>query len=156
MTKQPACFFSFQVSMNNFIHLKIYNFLKNIVLFKILIIVLITTSSSSCGSIIETNGYDLARWKNDKLGCEGFRKSTVSDFTKAIKPQLEGYSETQIVANLGQPDFRELYNRSQKFYYYQLEKGEQCKSSKFNKKAMYLQVRINALNYVSGSVIIKP
>lgn len=130
--------------------------MKNLVRFTFVFLFITILLSSSCTSKVETYGYDLQRWKTDKLGCQGFRKSTVGDFAKAIKPQLEGYSEKEIVANLGQPDFRELYNRSQKFYYYQLDKGEQCQSEKFNKKAMYLQIRINALNYVSGSVIIKP
>lgn len=111
---------------------------------------------NACTSEIETHGYDLARWKNDKLACQGFRERTVQDFIKWIKPQLKGDSEREIIHHLGSPDLMELYRRSQKFYYYQLRKSQGCRSKKFDKTTMYLQIRINALNRVSGVVILKP
>ncbi len=111
---------------------------------------------SSCQTPLDSTKFDLIRWKTDKLACQNFRQTSLSDFQKLIQPHLVDLSEKQLVTYLGAPDFRELYKRNQKFYYYQLEKTATCQSKIFQKKTLHLAVRMNALNRVSSVTISKP
>jgi len=115
---------------------------------------------SGCDTPLDSTKFDLTHWKNDKLACENFRQTSLSDFKKLIQPHLIDLSEKQLVNYLGAPDFRELYKRNQKFYYYQLEKTVACQSKTqskiLQKNTLYVVVRMNALNKVSSVTISKP
>jgi hypothetical protein len=100
---------------------------------------------------IDTQGFDLQTWKNDKKGCESKRASLLADFEQKVKPQLEGLSEIQVANLLGKADFAILAERNQKFYRYYIEEGEQCGK---NKKARYVQIRFSALNIVNEVTVV--
>jgi hypothetical protein len=95
---------------------------------------------------IDTQGFDLQTWKNDKKGCQNKRVALLVDFEQKIKPKLEGLREIQVNNLLGKADFSLLAERNQKFYRYYLEEGEQCGK---NKKARYINIRFSAINVVN-------
>ena len=109
-------------------------------------------SLSACNNAnIDTEGFDLASWKNDKKGCQNKRITLLADFEKKIKPKLEGLREIQVANLLGKADFALLAERNQKFYRYYLEEGEQCGK---NKQARYINIRFNATNMVNEITIV--
>lgn len=106
----------------------------------------------ACGSQnIDTQGFDLETWKNDKKGCMNKRLSLLADFEQKVKPKLEGLTEMQVNQLLGKADFSLLAERNQKFYRYYLEEGEQCNK---NKKARYINIRFNATNMVNEVTLV--
>jgi hypothetical protein len=100
---------------------------------------------------IDTQGFDLLTWKNDKKGCQGKRANLLADFEQKVKPKLEGLREIQVANLLGKADFSILAERNQKFYRYYIEEGEQCGK---NKKARYVQIRFSALNIVNEVTVV--
>jgi hypothetical protein len=107
---------------------------------------------ASCNSKeIDTQGFDLATWKNDKKGCQNKRITLLADFEQKVKPKLEGLTEMQVNQLLGKADFSLLAERNQKFYRYYLEEGEQCSK---NKKARYINIRFNATNVVNEVTLV--
>ncbi len=100
---------------------------------------------------IDTEGFDLETWKNDKKGCQSKRVALLSDFEQKVKPKLEGLREIQVSNLLGKADFSLLAERNQKFYRYYLEEGEQCGK---NKKARYINIRFSAINVVNEVTVV--
>jgi hypothetical protein len=98
----------------------------------------------SCGKDLPTLEIDIEKWKTDKNGCLGSRKTMESSLQSEI-PKLKGLSEMNIIKLLGRPDENELYERNQKFYTYFISPGPLCtnKDSSFNK----LVLRFNAMGY---------
>lgn len=106
----------------------------------------------SCKSkSIDTQGFDLETWKNDKKGCTSQRLALLADFEQKVKPQLDGLTEMEVNRLLGKADFSLLAERNQKFYRYYLEEGEQCNK---NKKARYINIRFNATNMVNEVTVV--
>lgn len=96
----------------------------------------------SCGKPLpDLSPIDLAQWKEDKGGCKNIRTSYLAALTEQ-KDELKGLSEGDIIKLLGRPDRNELYKRNQKFYYYDLEPGKECDSTRFNQQ---LILRFNAM-----------
>lgn len=107
---------------------------------------------SSCNNAdIDTEGFDLQTWKNDKKGCQNKRINLLADFEQKIKPKLEGLREIQVANLLGKADFALLAERNQKFYRYYLEEGEQCGKIK---QARYINIRFNATNMVNEVTVV--
>jgi hypothetical protein len=107
----------------------------------------------SCKKNIDLQGFDLETWKKDTKGCQNQRLKLLTEFEQKIKPQLKGISENSLAALLGKADMQELSRRNQKFYYYYLEAGTQCKDST-NSQAKRLQIRFDAINNVSEVVVV--
>jgi hypothetical protein len=55
---------------------------------------------------------------------------------------------------LGKADMNELSKRNQKFYYYYLEAGKQCKDSSKTQVAKRIQIRFDAINNVNEVVVL--
>jgi hypothetical protein len=91
----------------------------------------------------ELKGIDVSGWKNDVNGCNNQRASMRTAIDRE-KEKLLGLDEVQIVTLLGSPDQEELYSRNQKFYYYFIEPGPQCATSK-DSTAAKLMIRFNAV-----------
>ena len=58
-------------------------------------------------------------------------------------------SDANISSLMGKPDETELYERSEKFFFYQLDCTDDFK------KASYLRIRFNALGYAKEVLIIR-
>ncbi|MEO5603165.1 MAG: hypothetical protein ABIR06_19745 [Cyclobacteriaceae bacterium] len=88
-------------------------------------------------------GIDLARWQEDKNGCNGVRTSMRGAMDKE-KTKLLSLGQMQIVELLGRPDKNELLKRNQKFFYYFIQPSEECTGEK-NVRSARLVIRFNAV-----------
>ncbi|MDW7694637.1 hypothetical protein R9C00_07780 [Flammeovirgaceae bacterium SG7u.111] len=113
------------------------------------ILFIFSSLTTSCGGkqVLEEE-FDSLTWKNDKLGCNNERFALVKQFQN-IRPKLMGKQEGEIRKLLGSPDQVELYERSQKFYIYYIEKGSQCEGAKSGIASKNFYIRFNSLNQVS-------
>jgi len=99
---------------------------------------------SACKKVPELENVDTTLWKKDAGGCTEVRLDLVPLILQQ-KEKLKGLSENQIKAILGKPDQHELYERSQKFFIYHLEKGNECAEYSGNYfKSFY--IRFNSLD----------
>ncbi len=106
--------------------------------------ILVACQSTAIGS----EELDSEAWKSDKKGCSGERADMVSDF-EAAKDEMLNMSENQIRSLLGAPDKVQLFERSQKFYIYYIERGNQCEEVSGTKEGRHYQIRFNSLNQVN-------
>lgn len=105
-------------------------------------------SLAGCGSPKQLEGFDSAAWKSDRMGCQGTRKS-MRDQSDAIRLQLRGLSQDEVLDVLGRPDFQRLYERNQKFYVYFVEPGPQCEGKADASQARTLILRLSAIELVT-------
>jgi len=97
----------------------------------------------SCGKPLpELQNIDTVRWKEDRNGCTGSRQGMV-EAIREQRNELLALKEMQIVQLLGRPDGNELYERNQKFYYYNLSPGKNCGFK--DSTALQLEIRFNAM-----------
>jgi outer membrane protein assembly factor BamE (lipoprotein component of BamABCDE complex) len=90
----------------------------------------------------ELQNIDTTLWKEDRNGCNGSRKEMIKAIRKQ-KDELLKLTEIKIVQLLGRPDGNELYERNQKFYYYNLSPGKNC--GIMDSTATQLEIRFNAM-----------
>ncbi len=108
-----------------------------------LVFILLVILGGSCGKALpHFEGMDLNTWRQDKDGCSGVRL-TMEQELRLQADKLLALSERQVVDVLGKPDQNELYKRNQKFYYYQIEPGTVCDSTRLSTKR--LAIRFNAM-----------
>lgn len=99
----------------------------------------------SCGKEIPTlQGVDIEKWKADKNGCVGYRKSIKASLSSEIS-KLKGLAEMDVIRLLGKPDQNELYKRNQKFYSYFISPGPLCLDA--DSASQKLVLRFNAMGY---------
>lgn len=99
--------------------------------------------TSGCGSdSIRLENADLERWKSDRKGCNGERKSIVHSIVNQ-KEKILAASEASVVETLGKPDQVELYKRNQKLYHYRLSPGPECAAK--DSTDLELLIRFNAM-----------
>ncbi len=108
----------------------------------------------SCQKSIDLQGFDNQAWKQDAKGCQNKRLALFAEFEQKIKPQLKGLTEKELIDLLGRADKQELFKRSQKFYSYYIEAGNQCGQAAQANTARRLQIRIDAINQVSEIVLL--
>ena len=109
--------------------------------FSILIIVVLF---SSCQELPSLQGVNVEAWKADVGGCDEQRLKAI-DTIISQSEKLKGLSENAMINLLGKPDQHELYERSQKFFIYHLEKGNKCPQYDGNYfKSFY--IRFNSLD----------
>lgn len=107
---------------------------------------------NSCKKNASLEGFEAQEWKNDKRGCKGIR----NDLVPVVMDQREkilGLSEAEVLETLGRPDFQELSKRNQKFYFYYLVPGEQCKNGLSGVKEQTLQIRLNSVGYANEILV---
>ncbi len=92
---------------------------------KSLSIIFLLSIIISCKEQPKLSGVDLDAWKLAVDGCNEERLAIV-DGIVTQQDKLKGLSENRIKDILGKPDQHELYERSQKFFIYHLEKGNKC------------------------------
>ena len=108
------------------------------------LILLSTITFLSCNRSPELNGFDQDKWQSDTEGCKGYR-TTLIDTLLQQKDQLHGLSQNQIGQFLGKADKHELYERSQKFFIYNVEPGNNCSNTEGDYyRALY--IRFNSLD----------
>ncbi len=119
---------------------------------KILIALIYFSLLSHCKREIPIEGFNAQEWKNDKLGCKGERNQQVATLLEQ-KNMIMGLTEAEILKTMGRPDFQELSKRNQKFYYYYLISGPQCKQGLSGAKENTFQIRFNSLGYANEIVL---
>jgi hypothetical protein len=98
----------------------------------------------ACGNPLPTlEGIDKVRWEEDKNGCGNVRRA-MRESIDSQKEKLLGLDQLQIVELLGRPDQNELSERSQKFFYYYIERGPSCPDAT-DTLAARLAIRFNAM-----------
>ncbi len=104
----------------------------------------------SCGKPLpKLDNIDLQKWKDDKWGCLKDRYKALPQLILQ-KDKLKGLSTDDMVKLLGRPDKNELYKRNQKFFYYYLTPGEDCK---IDTTAQRLSLRFNAMGFAKEVLI---
>ena len=97
-----------------------------------------------CNSTPEkVKDFDDDTWKSDRYACKGERSRQIDNLMKQREKFL-AFDEMAIVDLLGKPDEQEIYKRNQKFYYYYVEPGPKCTTSK-EVAAQRLIIRFNAV-----------
>ncbi len=89
------------------------------------IFLLIALFASACRPTPKIEGFNTHAWKADRSGCDGQREQLLPLLEKS-ESALENLSTTQIVKLLGRPNKEELYRRSQRFFFYDIEGGKAC------------------------------
>ena len=111
--------------------------------------VLLTFSLSACYSIPEIEGFDKTAWQSE-LSCDTNRLVMVQ-LLISQQEKLLGEGQAEIKLLLGAPDEHELYNRNQKFFYYNLTPPTGCEDGVFHR----LSVKFDALDRVKEVMIIE-
>jgi len=92
----------------------------------------------SCYQAPEIDGFDQGRWNNGAQDCRTSRlpeaQIILSEFST-----IKGSSQNEMKLLLGKPSRHQLFNRNQKFFFYQLT----CPDSL--NKSEYLRLRFDAL-----------
>ena len=70
-------------------------------------------------SIPEINGFDSEAWKKSAASCDSSKINQAIILIEQVD-ELLSEGEAEIKGLLGKPDEHELYNRNQKFFYYNL------------------------------------
>jgi len=70
---------------------------------------------------------------------------------KSQKDKFLSLKETQVVTLLGRPDGNELYERNQKFYYYNITPSKACLSP--DSVTLQLEIRFTAMGIVNEVII---
>ena len=116
---------------------------------------------SACKNTPKLESFDQNTWKKDKNACQNQREKMVQSIENQ-KDKILGISQMQVIDLLGSPDYQQLQDRQQKFFYYYFQTGAQCDKTaqKSPKKATKntningnaIRVRFSALNAVSEVV----
>ncbi|MFT6881909.1 MAG: hypothetical protein ACI83W_001136 [Marinoscillum sp.] len=113
-----------------------------------LVLICIIFVLSGCYSIPNIEGFDQAAW--DANDCQNPRINQQSLIMEQQEKLLaEGQAEIKTL--FGQPDEHELYNRNQKFFYYNLS-PDSCESLYQMKR---LSIRFDALDRVKEVLVIE-
>jgi len=124
--------------------------LKTAFFHKLKLIIFYLSFLISCSSPVDIDNFDKDKWSGDEYGCRGVRKHMVDNLLEQ-KNELEGLTQTEILAVLGKPDRHELYKRNQKFFIYNLSPGEKCDEG--SSKPSVLQIRFNALGNANEIIV---
>ena len=93
----------------------------------------------SCQQGPDLSSFDINGWQQDTLGCTGIRLEQLASLMDQ-QQELMGWSEQTITSYLGEPDYREIYVRNQKFLIYFLEPTQECgPDGKNNPLRLYLR-----------------
>jgi len=90
-----------------------------------------------CYRTPQIDGFDSTRWKTSIADCNNYRLQHV-DLLLESADQLKGTGQNGMQQMLGKPARNELYERNQKFFYYNLNCGK-------NEPAQQLCLRFDAL-----------
>lgn len=110
---------------------------------------LLTISLSACYSIPEIEGFDKDVWQSE-MSCDTNRLAMVQ-LLISQQEKLLGEGQAEIQQLLGAPDEHELYNRNQKFFYYNLTPPTGCENRSFRR----LSVKFDALDRVKEVMVIE-
>ncbi|MEM7552321.1 MAG: hypothetical protein AAF363_21730 [Bacteroidota bacterium] len=100
----------------------------------------------SCVSKVDITNFNDEIWKEGLNGCDSKRSALINALLSE-KQKLINLTQNEVKALLGAPDEHQLYTRNQKFFKYYIQPSPNC--AKPVEGAQYLQIRFNALGYVS-------
>ena len=112
--------------------------------FSFLSIILLLTG---CYSAPDIKGFDSEKWANDPQTCEGYRLKSAREIleNENSTENLLGSNQNEVKALFGDPEKHQLFNRNQKFFFYELD----CSNEK------QLSIRFDALGRVKELQIIE-
>lgn len=105
----------------------------------------------SCNKPPDISNFDEEAWRADKMACLNTR-SGLEKKIMAVKDELKGLSQQEIVELLGRPEMQELYTRGQKFFIYYLTPAPDCRKGQnttIDGMVRLLYIRFSALNQVN-------
>ncbi len=105
---------------------------------------LILLTFFSCYQAPVINDFDPTQWKSSLVNCNDYRINASEEIIEQ-KEKLLSKNQNEIVALLGNPEKHELFDRNQKFFFYQLD----CEKTK------ELSLRFDALGRVREVQVIK-
>ncbi|WP_448519819.1 hypothetical protein [Rhodoflexus sp.] len=125
---------------------------------RIVYLIALLLSWSSCSKKNTLIGFDDQSWRNDYMGCQSKRAEQSEAFLTIVKPYLleQSLREAEVRSLLGKADAIEIAERGMKFYKYYIEEGRQCKGNNSGRQGRYIQIRFNALNQVNEVSFITP
>jgi hypothetical protein len=102
----------------------------------------------SCYPKIKIDGFDQEEWEKD-VTCEKDRIALAKTLIQN-QDQILGKGQAEIKDLLGQPNEHELYNRNQKFFFYNLTTLDSCEELKIHYR---LSVKFDAIDRAKGLMI---
>jgi hypothetical protein len=103
--------------------------------------------ASCTGKKIKTEKFDTDLWRQDANGCNGKRMEMLEGLWE-VEDRLSHRTENEVVAALGSPDQKALYERAQKFYIYFVEPGGQCDGNGATTTGEYIELKFSSMNQV--------
>ncbi|MFT4033272.1 MAG: hypothetical protein QM669_12685 [Siphonobacter sp.] len=103
---------------------------------------------TACTHQPDLQGFPAEKWRADKGGCNGVRKTLVEDF-KRIRQNLKGTSSNDFVEIFGKPDINEIADRNQEYYVYFLEAGSHCQDITKRSQAASVAIRFSSVGLAS-------
>lgn len=97
---------------------------------------------TSCYSAPEIEGFDKKEWNQEINNCNQ-SKVKLAEILLNNEEKLLGMGQASIKSFLGQPYANELYQRNQKFFYYQLTPGDTCSTIQ---TPLMLSIRFDAID----------
>ncbi|MDR6193080.1 hypothetical protein [Siphonobacter sp. SORGH_AS_0500] len=104
----------------------------------------LTLTIASCTHKPDLQGFPIEKWKADKGGCTGERKTLLADFKK-IRQNLKGTSSNDFVDIFGRPDINQIADRNQEYYVYFLEAGPHCEDITKKSEAASVAIRFSSV-----------
>ncbi len=105
-------------------------------------------SPLGCREQVKFPDFNSKAWIADAFACQSMRPKLLPDLEK-IRLDMKGLRTTEVMRVLGKPDGEALLANNERIYYYYVQAGEQCQNRQKLSGANKLQVRFNALEYVS-------
>ncbi len=81
---------------------------------------LTVVSLTACYQTPEIDGFDQAKWTESLENCDGYR-TEITALLLEKKSELISKNQNEVKALLGSAGRHELFERGQKFFYYQLD-----------------------------------
>ncbi len=103
---------------------------------------------TACKKDLRIENFDPESWKADKQGCKAQRLSQ-AEIVRSAQPQIEGMSKKELIDLFGQPDETNLFEKGQMTYKYYISPGPKCISDEERPMVQSLEIRMNALGFVS-------
>ena len=105
---------------------------------KYLNLLLLVLLFTSCYQPPKIDGFDTDQWSAALTECTDYRIVTIEHLVKEQEEKILSLNQNEVSNLFGNPSQHQLYNRNQKFFYYQLD----CENTK------RLALRFDALGRV--------
>jgi len=101
---------------------------------------------TGCYQAADLENFDEEAFQNDTNACQGVR-AEMREQVMALPKALQGFTQYEIEATLGNADRQELSNRSRKYLIYYIEPGPKCQGAE--EEPFTMIVRFNSVGQAS-------